>query len=93
MLACAFTIPDGVIEMLSKKLAVLTGALLVLAPGAAPLSHAQSAGWCSSVHIVFFPGGPAGGVFANNVYNGAKQPRRISGRASITSFPTGIRRR
>jgi simple sugar transport system substrate-binding protein len=73
MLACAFTIPDGVIEMLSKKLAVLTGALLVLAPGAAPLSHAQSAGWCSSVHIVFFPGGPAGGVFANNVYNGAKQ--------------------
>jgi simple sugar transport system substrate-binding protein len=24
------------------------------------------------MHIVFFPGGPAGGVFANNVYNGAK---------------------
>jgi simple sugar transport system substrate-binding protein len=30
-------------------------------------------GWCGNVHIVFFPGGPAGGVFANNVYNGAKQ--------------------
>ncbi len=29
--------------------------------------------WCSNVNIVFFPGGPAGGVFANNVYNGAKQ--------------------
>jgi simple sugar transport system substrate-binding protein len=29
--------------------------------------------WCSSVHIVFFPGGPAGGVFAVNVYNGAVQ--------------------
>jgi simple sugar transport system substrate-binding protein len=28
--------------------------------------------WCSNVHIVFFPGGPQGGVFANNVYNGAK---------------------
>ena len=27
----------------------------------------------SNVHIVFFPGGPQGGVFANNVYNGAKQ--------------------
>ena len=29
--------------------------------------------WCSGQKIVFFPGGPAGGVFANNVYNGAKQ--------------------
>jgi simple sugar transport system substrate-binding protein len=29
--------------------------------------------WCSDVHIVFFPGGPAGGVFAVNVYNGAVQ--------------------
>ncbi|HUX14226.1 MAG TPA: substrate-binding domain-containing protein [Spirochaetia bacterium] len=29
--------------------------------------------WASNVHIVFFPGGPAGGVFAVNVYNGAKQ--------------------
>lgn len=29
--------------------------------------------WCSGVKIVFFPGGPAGGVFAVNVYNGAVQ--------------------
>ncbi len=41
---------------------------------------AQSAGasaaagkWCAGQKIVFFPGGPAGGVFAVNVYNGAKQ--------------------
>ncbi len=34
---------------------------------------AQGANWCSGVKIVFFPGGPQGGVFANNVYNGAKQ--------------------
>jgi simple sugar transport system substrate-binding protein len=27
--------------------------------------------WCSDVRIVFFPGGPQGGVFAVNVYNGA----------------------
>jgi simple sugar transport system substrate-binding protein len=39
-------------------------------PAAAP---AQAGKWCSDVRIVFFPGGPAGGVFANNVYNGAKQ--------------------
>jgi simple sugar transport system substrate-binding protein len=31
------------------------------------------AGWCSEVRIVFFPGGPEGGVFAVNVYNGAVQ--------------------
>jgi simple sugar transport system substrate-binding protein len=29
--------------------------------------------WAQGVHIVFFPGGPQGGVFAVNVYNGAKQ--------------------
>lgn len=40
------------------------------APAAQPPSGAK---WCSDVKIVFFPGGPAGGVFANNVYNGAKQ--------------------
>lgn len=39
-----------------------------VAGGTAPGSK-----WCSNVSIVFFPGGPAGGVFANNVYNGAKQ--------------------
>jgi simple sugar transport system substrate-binding protein len=34
---------------------------------------AGAGNWCGDVRIVFFPGGPAGGVFANNVYNGAKQ--------------------
>jgi len=34
---------------------------------------AEAAKWCSGVKLSFFPGGPAGGVFANNVYNGAKQ--------------------
>jgi simple sugar transport system substrate-binding protein len=29
--------------------------------------------WASNVRIVFFPGGPEGGPFAVNVYNGAKQ--------------------
>lgn len=40
----------------------------------APAAEQSTAGkWCSDVHIVFFPGGPQGGVFAVNVYNGAKQ--------------------
>jgi simple sugar transport system substrate-binding protein len=38
-----------------------------------PTGAAEGAKWCSNVKITFFPGGPAGGVFANNVYNGAKQ--------------------
>ncbi len=47
------------------------------APAAAPAAQAGGtqpiAKWCSGVKLTFFPGGPAGGVFANNVYNGAKQ--------------------
>jgi simple sugar transport system substrate-binding protein len=41
------------------------------APAAA--APAAAAKWCEGVRLVFFPGGPQGGVFANNVYNGAKQ--------------------
>lgn len=40
---------------------------------ATQIGKAASSKWCSNVHIVFFPGGPAGGVFAVNVYNGAVQ--------------------
>jgi simple sugar transport system substrate-binding protein len=29
--------------------------------------------WCKGVKIAAFPGGPQGGVFANNVYNGFRQ--------------------
>jgi simple sugar transport system substrate-binding protein len=42
------------------------------AQGAAPAAQAGGK-WCSPYHFVFFPGGPAGGVFAVNVYNGAVQ--------------------
>jgi simple sugar transport system substrate-binding protein len=42
-------------------------------PAAAQPAAADAAKWCSNLHLVFFPGGPSGGVFAVNVYNGAKQ--------------------
>jgi simple sugar transport system substrate-binding protein len=45
----------------------------VPATGQEPAEAAGNGKWCSDVRIVFFPGGPAGGVFANNVYNGARQ--------------------
>ncbi len=32
-----------------------------------------TAKWCQGVRIAAFPGGPQGGVFANNVYNGYRQ--------------------
>jgi simple sugar transport system substrate-binding protein len=35
--------------------------------------------WCAGKKIVFFPGGPAGGVFAVNVYNGAVQAQKDLG--------------
>lgn len=43
------------------------------APAGGAAAESNAGKWCAGVDIVFFPGGPAGGVFANNVYNGAKQ--------------------
>lgn len=50
-------------------------------PAQATATPAPAGGgqWCSNVHIVFFPGGPAGGVFAVNVYNGAIQAQKDLG--------------
>ncbi len=48
-------------------------------PPAAPPAAPAGAKWCSNVHIVFFPGGPQGGVFAVNVYNGAVQAQQDLG--------------
>jgi simple sugar transport system substrate-binding protein len=45
---------------------------------AAPAAQAADK-WCGNVHIVFFPGGPQGGVFAVNVYNGAVQAQNDLG--------------
>jgi simple sugar transport system substrate-binding protein len=50
------------------------GAALIVC-GAATSAHATdpTPKWCQGVKIAAFPGGPQGGVFANNVYNGFKQ--------------------
>lgn len=66
-----------------KKMGALLVLLIVLSVVALPLRSTDSVAaqgsdgpaekWCSGVKIVFFPGGPAGGVFAVNVYNGAVQ--------------------
>ena len=65
--------------MFKKSVIVLTLAVVAAVALVPMLSvSAQGSGgakdkWCSGVHIVFFPGGPSGGVFAVNVYNGAVQ--------------------
>ncbi len=66
-----------------RKVGLILVLLLVVAlalPSAVGTKVAQGQGsngakdkWCSGVDIVFFPGGPVGGVFAVNVYNGAVQ--------------------
>jgi simple sugar transport system substrate-binding protein len=59
------------ITVLTLVLSACGQAAPTAAPGQAAVPAAGTK-WCSGVKIVFFPGGPAGGVFANNVYNGAK---------------------
>jgi simple sugar transport system substrate-binding protein len=57
-----------------SRLLPLAGAAIVLALSATgALALDPTAKWCSGVKIAAFPGGPQGGVFANNVYNGYRQ--------------------
>ena len=52
----------------------LVGAALVLAAvTTSAFALDPTAKWCDGVKIAAFPGGPQGGVFANNVYNGYRQ--------------------
>ncbi len=60
-----------------KKFAILmvvVAMTIALAPlGNTSVSAQDEGQWCSGVDIVFFPGGPAGGPFAQVVHNGALQ--------------------
>src|SRR5690242_13559367 len=67
--------------MLQRKwivaLSLITTVVALALAGVSIISAQGSGGpkdkWCSGVNIVFFPGGPVGGAFAVNVYNGALQ--------------------
>ena len=58
-----------------KHVFLCAAAAAALTVGAAGAAHATDPGakWCEGVKIAAFPGGPQGGVFANNVYNGYRQ--------------------
>ena len=57
---------------------VLAASVGLVTVGTATSSSAAGS-WCSGVKIAAFPGGPQGGVFANNVYNGYKQAAKDLG--------------
>jgi simple sugar transport system substrate-binding protein len=61
--------------MYSKVFRSLVALIIVamLLPACATPAATTGGKWCSNVKITFFPGGPEGGVFAVNVYNGAIQ--------------------
>lgn len=48
-------------------------ALIALLGPTAAFAFEPAGRWCEGVTIAAFPGGPQGGVFANNVYNGFRQ--------------------
>lgn len=73
----------GVLFALALIGMILAACTVPIQAPAATDGAAAGAPWCSDVKITFFPGGPAGGVFANNVYNGAKQAEADLG-ANVT---------
>ena len=58
-----------------RNLMLRAAGVALIVSGAATSAYATdpAAKWCQGVKIAAFPGGPQGGVFANNVYNGYRQ--------------------
>jgi simple sugar transport system substrate-binding protein len=63
----------AIVAVVAVVLALLAGCAPKPAAKPEAMAPAAPARWAGNVRIVFFPGGPEGGVFAVNVYNGAKQ--------------------
>ncbi len=58
---------------LKKVIGIAAGLAASLSIGSTAMATDPTSNWCSGVTIAAFPGGPQGGVFANNVYNGFRQ--------------------
>jgi simple sugar transport system substrate-binding protein len=58
---------------------VVAASSFVAITSATTANAAATSQWCKGVKIAAFPGGPQGGVFANNVYNGFKQAEKDLG--------------
>ncbi len=77
LMALLIAVPNSIPAMAAPMVssAIQSNAVAITSAPAAQASDQ----WCSGVHIVFFPGGPQGGVFAVNVYNGAVQAQKDMG--------------
>ena len=58
---------------------VVAASSFVAITSATTANAAATSQWCKGVKIAAFPGGPQGGVFANNVYNGFRQAEKDLG--------------
>ena len=58
---------------------VVAASSFVAITSATTANAAATSQWCKGVKIAAFPGGPQGGVFANNVYNGYVQAAKDLG--------------
>ena len=58
---------------LRRALPAIAAGVLTISSFSTAHAFDPQAKWCSGVKIAAFPGGPQGGVFANNVYNGFRQ--------------------
>ena len=60
-------------QTIRKAILVSVGVAALLGTATGAFATDPKAKWCEGVKIAAFPGGPQGGVFANNVYNGFRQ--------------------
>ena len=58
---------------LRRALPAIAAGVLTISSFSTAYAFDPQAKWCEGVKIAAFPGGPQGGVFANNVYNGFRQ--------------------
>lgn len=69
----------GLALVIAGGLALTAGSTLAASKSSGKAAVAKAGKWCAGTHIVFFPGGPPGGVFAVNVFNGAKAAQQDLG--------------
>jgi simple sugar transport system substrate-binding protein len=72
-------------EMKMVRNAVLLASAMIMSQASSAWAADPTPKWCAGVKIAAFPGGPQGGVFANNVYNGFRQAESDLG-AEVTYY-------
>jgi simple sugar transport system substrate-binding protein len=61
------------VETMTRRAQIVAAAAALAMVSSQAFALDPTPKWCQGVKIAAFPGGPQGGVFANNVYNGFRQ--------------------